>query len=570
MDDTAPHTPHGLQIATPEVEEKFRDKLSEMDLKEKEREVRVEAESSGLGYVNLVGFPVDAETLLMIPEEQSKAMQTVAFFRSGNELRVGSVVPDQPGLLELLAEAEQQHHVHVVRYQISSHSLAAVVKIYEHLPHVRQEVRGVEITAADLDKYRGMFTTFQDLSKKVHAVSLTDVFTMILAGALQARATDVHIEAEETDVKVRYRVDGVLHTVATLPRDTWKRVVNRIKLLAHLKINVEDKPQDGSITISLTKDKIDVRVSTLPTEYGESVALRLLMASSADLTLEDLGLQGPVLKQLQREVTRPSGLLLTSGPTGSGKTTTLYAILNQLNTPDNKIITLEDPVEYKLKGVNQSQVDAEHGYTFAKGLRSILRQDPDIIMVGEIRDLDTAEIAIQATLTGHLVLSTVHTNNAAQGIPRLLAMGVKPFLLAPGLNALMAQRLVRRVCEHCREAAPISEELLARVEKAMQGLAEFPEYTHMVHRPFTFYRGRGCKECQDLGYHGRIGIFELLVKVPEIEKEILSAQVSEYEIAEIGRKRGMISMVQDGILKALAGITTVEEVFRVAEEKAHE
>jgi type II secretory ATPase GspE/PulE/Tfp pilus assembly ATPase PilB-like protein len=570
MDDNAPQTPHGLQVAPPETEQKFRDKLNEMDLKEKEREVRIEAEAGGFGYVNLVGFPVDAETLLMIPEEKCRALQTVAFFRSGNELRVGSVDPNLAGVDALLTEVEQQHHVHVLRYQISQHSFEAVAKIYEHLPHIRKEVKGVEITAADLDKYKGMFEKFQDLSTKVRDVSLTDVFTMILAGALQARSTDVHIEAEEEDVKIRYRVDGVLHNVATLPRDTWKRVVNRIKLLAGLKINIENKPQDGSITISLAQDKIDVRVSTLPTEYGESVAMRLLMASSADLTLEDLGLQGPVLKQLKREVARPSGLLLTSGPTGSGKTTTLYAVLNQLNTQDNKIITLEDPVEYKLKGVNQSQVDAAHDYTFAKGLRSILRQDPDVIMVGEIRDLETAEIAIQATLTGHLVLSTVHTNNAAQGIPRLLAMGVKPFLLAPGLNALMAQRLVRRICEHCREATPISEELLARVERSMKGLAEFPDYSHMVRHPFTFYRGRGCKECQDLGYRGRIGIFELLVKVPEIEKQILSAQISEYEIEEIARKRGMISMVQDGILKALAGITTVEEVFRVAEEEDHD
>ena len=284
--------------------------------------------------------------------------------------------------------------------------------------------------------------------------------------------------------------------------------------------------------------------------------MRLLRSTAVGLKFEDLGLRGRAYEQLKQEIGRPNGMIITTGPTGSGKTTTLYAILNTLNNPETKIITLEDPVEYKLAGVAQSQIDASKDYTFATGLRSILRQDPDVVMVGEIRDLETADIAIQAALTGHLVLSTIHTNSAAGAIPRFLAIGAKSFLLAPGLNAMIGQRLVRKIHEECKEEVKLDDEMMKKVKLILGALQSG---TH------KFYRGRGCTKCFNLGYKGRIGIYEVMVMNKEIEEVILSGKVSEYVMQEIGIKNGMVTMVQDGLLKALDGITTVEEVFSVAE-----
>ena len=313
-----------------------------------------------------------------------------------------------------------------------------------------------------------------------------------------------------------------------------------------------------------------MRVSAIPTAYGESIAMRLLQPAASKISLESLGLRGQAFELLNREIKRPNGMILTTGPTGSGKTTTLYAILQKLNRPEIKIITLEDPIEYKLAGIQRSQIDASKEYSFADGLRSILRQDPDIIMVGEIRDLETAEIAIQAALTGHLVLSTVHTNSASGAIPRFLALGAKPFLLAPALNAVMAQRLVRKIHEECKEETQLDEAAIKKVGEILSAIPE-PAKAELFSRQSSaleqlkFYRGRGCEKCFNLGYKGRIGIYEVFTMSKEIEQVILSGKISEYAVQELAVKAGMVTMVQDGLLKALDGITTVEEVFRVAE-----
>ena len=369
-------------------------------------------------------------------------------------------------------------------------------------------------------------------------------------------------------MKVRFRIDGILHDAAELDSKIWPQVVARVKLVSKLKINVEDRPQDGRFTIFMTDEKIDVRVSALPTAYGESVVMRLLMSSAVGLSFEDLGLRGKSFEALKIEISKPNGMILTTGPTGSGKTTTLYAVLNKLNDPGTKIITIEDPVEYKITGINQSQVDYSKNYTFANGLRSILRQDPDIVMVGEIRDLETAEIAINAALTGHLVITTLHTNDAAGTIPRLLSMQVKPFLLAPAINAMIGQRLLRKICEYCKKEAELDNRMLSRV---MDILSEIPEESGFQIpkeelKKLKFYKGGGCEECQGLGYKGRIGIFEVMTMNKEVETLILTGHVSEYDMRAIGIKHGMITMIQDGLLKAVDGITTVEEVFRVAKD----
>jgi type II secretory ATPase GspE/PulE/Tfp pilus assembly ATPase PilB-like protein len=372
------------------------------------------------------------------------------------------------------------------------------------------------------------------------------------------------VEAEENGIAVRYRIDGILHDVATLPKEQWKRFVSRIKLLSALKINVNDRPQDGRVTLKLESGNLDVRVSTMPTIHGESVVMRILHSGSKGVTFDELGLRGAAYDRLKREVERPNGMIITTGPTGSGKTTTLYGILRTLNKPGVKIITLEDPIEIKMEGINQSQVDISKDYTFAKGLRSILRQDPDICMVGEIRDLESAEIAIQAALTGHLMLSTIHTNSASGVIPRFLSMGVKPFLLAPALNAVIGQRLVRRICTNCIEEEQVPAE---KTERARKILSELPpsEQNNVDLNNLHFYHGRGCEKCSGLGYKGRIGIYEIFTMTKEVEQIILSTEVSEYKIQDLAVKNGMTTMVQDGLLKALDKITSLDEVFRVIE-----
>jgi type II secretory ATPase GspE/PulE/Tfp pilus assembly ATPase PilB-like protein len=436
--------------------------------------------------------------------------------------------------------------------------------LYENLPIIKEISKDINITDEDLNKFGSDVNNLQKLQDKFVNVSVTDILTLMIAAALKINSSDVHVEAEEGGIAVRYRIDGILHDVAMLPKEQWKRFVSRIKLLAALKINVIDKPQDGRVTLRLASGSLDVRVSTLPTIHGESVVMRILHSGSKGVTYDDLGLRGDAYDRLKKEVERPNGMIITTGPTGSGKTTTLYAILRTLNKPGVKIITLEDPIEIKMEGINQSQVDISRDYTFAKGLRSILRQDPDICMVGEIRDLESAEIAIQAALTGHLMLSTIHTNSASGAIPRFLSMGVKPFLLAPALNAVIGQRLVRRICANCVTKDQVNPEKLQQAVELLEKLPE-KEKNKVDFKNLHFYKGAGCEQCSGLGYKGRIGIYEIFVMNKEIEQIILSAQVSEYAIQESVVKGGMVTMAQDGVLKALDKITSLDEVFRVTQ-----
>lgn len=561
MNDQTPN----LRIASPETEEKFREKMAEIKLKEKEHLTQEHGARLGLPYINLTGFPIGPETLATIPKEIAVKLQVVCFLRSGHEIRVAAVNPERDGVAQLVDTVAAEHNAHVGLYAISEHSFQSALKLYDRIPQPRHATSGIEIRQDVVQRYRQELKDFRALEEKVRSVPVTEVFTLILAGAIEAAASDVHIEAEEQDVKARYRIDGVLQTVATLPKDAWPRIINRIKLTAGLKINIDKVPQDGRITLFLDNQHIDVRVSALPTAYGESVVMRLLMGSNVNITFKQLGLRGRAFRLLAQHSERPNGMILTSGPTGSGKTTTLYAIAVKLNKPDIKIITLEDPIEYSLPGVNQSQVDWSKGYTFAKGLRAMLRQDPDIVVVGEIRDLETAETSIQAALTGHLVLSTLHTNDAIGVIPRLLSMGTKPYLLAPALNLMMGQRLVRKICDRCTTDDQLDPETLERVTRALADIpANSPDRVD-PRKPLAFKKGAGCDVCHGLGYRGRTGIFEVIEMTGKLEKLILSGQAAEVDLKALAREQGMLTMAQDGLLKALDGITTVEEVFSVAE-----
>jgi len=557
---------HRPIVASAETSEKLEEKMEEIKLNNFEDLTKAKAAGSDLDYINLKGFPISPEAIALIPQAQAETLRVVCFFYTGSEIRLGSLNPDNPQVKGLAEELRKEKHAQIEIYLISQNSFDLAFALYEKLPKVRKIISGVEIKAEDIEKFEVSIESFDELQALIKETNVTDLITLIIAAALKTDSSDIHIEAEEKEIKLRFRIDGVLHTVAALDNDDWQKIIARLKLIAGLKINITDKPQDGRFTIHLTDDKVDVRVSCIPTTYGESIVMRLLRSSATGLKFEDLGLRGKAFVDLKHEIARPNGMIVATGPTGSGKTTTLYAVLNKLNKPETKIITLEDPVEYKLEGINQSQIEHDKDYTFAQGLRSILRQDPDIVMVGEIRDLETAEVSINAALTGHLVVSTIHTNSAAGVIPRFLAMGVKPFLLSPALNAVVGQRLVRKICPDCKVEEEMNNDVMTKI---LNLLSKIPvESAEKISEDelhnLKFYKGKGCKSCHGLGFKGRIGIYEIMIMTPKIEQVILSEKVSEYEIQDLAVANGMVTMVQDGLLKAKDGITTVEEVFRVA------
>ncbi|MFH1631855.1 MAG: ATPase, T2SS/T4P/T4SS family, partial [bacterium] len=436
-------------------EVQLEEKLKKVSEKSLEGETEQIARSLKVGYINLKGFPVSPDALTLIPEAQALELKAISFMHNGPELRVATTDPKNQKVKDLVFQLEERNKTHGVIYKISEKSFEEGMKLYKTLPKIKKTVKGVQIKEEELEKYQSQMETLADIAKVLKGANVTDLLAIVMAASLKLGSSDIHIEAEEKGIVVRFRVDGILQDVTELDKDLWKKIINRIKLIAGLKININDKPQDGRFTIFQKGKKIDVRTSTMPTAWGESVVMRILNPDSVQLEFEKLGFRKAAFARLEREITKPHGMIVTTGPTGSGKTTTLYAILQRLNKPGVKIITLEDPVEYKIEGLNQSQIDHSKEYTFAKGLRSILRQDPDIVMVGEIRDLETAETAIQAALTGHLLLSTIHTNDAAGAIPRFVAMGVKPFLMAPAINAIMGQRLARRICEKCKKPAEV-------------------------------------------------------------------------------------------------------------------
>lgn len=541
-------------------------KMKQIQTSEIERLTQREAASHSLPYINLKGFPISPEALSLITKEEAEDAKTIVFLKVTDEIRLATSQPGEE--VEKIAQklaSDQLSDVQI--YYCSEASFQFGLSLYEALPKPIEVVYGVKISADDLQRFEKELSNFKDLQEKLKRISTTDLVTLIIGSALKGNASDIHIETEEREIKIRLRIDGILHEAATIPGSQWKLIISRIKLLAGMKINIDSVPQDGRITIYLTNEKIEIRVSTLPTAYGESVVMRLLRPKSISLDFEQLGVEGLAWERLKEEITRPNGMIVTTGPTGSGKTTTLYAILKRLNAPEVKIITLEDPVEYKLPGINQSQIDHSRDYTFARGLRSILRQDPDIVMVGEIRDTETADIAVQAALTGHLVISTIHTNNAAGAIPRFLSMSVKPFFLAPALNCVIGQRLVRLLCNECKRPAEIDEALMTQVKHELNGLPKDTKINLDVNSLRFFApsdKTRTCQACNGLGYNGRLGIYEIFTMNKEIEHMILGSSVSEYDMLAVAKKYGMITMTQDGLIKAARGLTSVEEVLRVA------
>lgn len=552
-----------IVLSDSDTQEKLTEKMGAIKLREKEEETQRVASVSGIPYIDLKGFPISADALSLIPEEQAKELKAIAFLFTGPELRIGAVDPGQEKVKELVYELGERHKTNAALYQISEESLAQGIKLYAALPKIKPVIKGVQITEQELEKYQDNMKDFSAIAEALNKASVTDVLAVVIAASVQLGSSDVHVEAEESGIAVRFRVDGILQEITKLDRDKWKKIINRIKLIASLKLNVTDQAQDGRFTIFQKNKEIDVRTSTIPTAHGESVVMRLLNPDSISLAFDELGFRAPMLKKLQKEIEKPNGMIITTGPTGSGKTTTLYAILKKLNTSDVKIITLEDPVEYKVEGINQSQIDYSKDYTFAKGLRSILRQDPDIVMVGEIRDLETAEIAIQAALTGHLMLSTIHTNDAAGAIPRFLSMGVKPYLLAPAINAIMGQRLLRKLCKGCKKEMEPDAETLEAIKKHITAIPDSSGETKPDLNNLKFFGPGGCVTCNNTGFKGRIGAYEIIIKDADIEKFIQEGNITEYAMRDIAARQGMITMAQDALLKALEGVTAIDEIKRI-------
>lgn len=557
-----------------DIEKALDAKMQELKEKEIEGQLKNKAQQVGFGFINLKGIPVPSDVLQRIPLEQVKEKKVICFYYAPHKTaRLATLQTSEQEILSLKKEFEGILKIPVEMFLTSEKSFVEVLKQYEAVPKIKKTTSGVDIESNDLEKFSEKLSSLGEVASLISSASTTQLVAVVIAAGLKTNSSDIHIEAEIDGIKLRYRIDGVLHTATVLEKSVWQNLISRLKLLSGLKLNIETKPQDGRFSIQTANDKIDVRVSTLPTAYGESVVMRLLLSKMANLKMEGLGLNQLAFEMLERQINRPNGMIITTGPTGSGKTTTLYGILNKLNDAETKIITIEDPIEYEVKGVNQSQINESKDYTFAKGLRSIVRQDPDIILVGEMRDLETVDIALNAALTGHLVLSTLHTNDAAGAIPRFLAMGAKPYLLAPALNLIIAQRLVRKLCEKCKKRVELEENMKNKVWEIVSSIdLQKDEKLRNIEikgkenlSKIDFYKATGCDECNKLGYNGRIGVFEMFEMNKEIEQVILSNEVSEYKIREIAQKSGMVTMIQDGILKATQGITSLEEVFRVVE-----
>jgi len=400
-------------------------------------------------------------------------------------------------------------------------------------------------------------TEFKDKVQKVSEERITEALEIILGGAILLEASDIHIEPRKKEARLRARIDGILQDVLILNIETFQRILSRIKLLAELKLNISDRPQDGRFSVLWGQGLIEIRASSLPAEHGESIVLRILNPKSL-IGIEALGLRKDLEIAFNKEIKKPNGMIIVTGPTGSGKTTTLYAFLKKIQTPENKIITIEDPIEYHLKGISQTQVNPQKGYDFANGLRSIMRQDPDVILVGEIRDLETTQIALQAALTGHLVLTTLHTNDAAGTVARLISLGAKTSNIGPAINMAIAQRLVRKVCEKCSKLRKVSDQELKKIKKELKDIPKDIEVSKLS-KNLKAPESVGCQECGSTGFRGRIGIFEAFFIDDQMEKFILT-NPSIAALREKAIETGMITMRQDGLIKVLQGMTTIEEI----------
>lgn len=538
-------------------------KLAKIHRDAEERDAEHRATTLGIPYVDIRKSPISIEALTIISEVDSSQMQLVSIELKDRLVALAAAHPTSADVQARIAQLKSQGYTTKL-YLASNSAIAEAQLFYKYVAKKTEDITGeVKVGGPDMPK------SFQELTKRLQetdftTVSTTTLFQEISSGALASGASDIHIESKDDGALLRLRIDGILHDVVHLPRHGFITLINRIKLLSRLKLNVRDEAQDGRFTIKIFGgSSAEVRVSIIPADTGEVIVMRILDPNSLAVDVTKLGLRPDDEKLILEELKRPNGIVLNTGPTGSGKTTTLYSFLQHISNSEVKVITLEDPIEYKLPGIDQTQVDPDGGYTFALGLRSILRQDPDVILVGEIRDGETAETALQAALTGHLVFSTLHTNSALGAIPRLVDLGVRPATIAPAMNVVIAQRLVRRLCV-CKKEQPRNEALQAQLAAVVAGLPERVDkkpYEEALAKKIEYAPG-SCEICNGFGYKGRIAIFEFL-QVTEAVKAEIGKDTSEITLHNVAAAQGMVPMQHDGVLKAILGVTTIDEVIEV-------
>ena len=525
----------------------------------------------GIPFVDLKGQKIDFETLSMIPEPIARKNNIVAFNKKGDSLEVAMLNTDDLAAIEFV---KKKVGLKILPRLTDSNSIKSVILQYqkslkaEFGDFIQKEALSLKTLAEDSEGFGG--GQEGDLKKMAEEMPVVRIVDTLLKHAIIQNASDIHIERLENEVLVRYRIDGILHDAMVLPKNVGESITARIKVLSSLKLDEKRLPQDGRFKVEMNKEKVSFRVSIIPTHFGEKTVMRLLKEDVSGFTLESIGFHGEGLERIHYATKQANGMILTTGPTGSGKTTTLYTILDILNTPDVNISTIEDPIEYQMSRINQTQVKPEIGFTFSNGLRSLVRQDPDIIMVGEIRDNETASLAVNAALTGHLVLSTLHTNSASGAVPRLIDMKIEPFLLVSTINVIVAQRLVRQLCS-VKEKYSLSKAELASLKKTvdMDRVLGFLKEEKIVSgkdswETISFYKPKTSPECVD-GYSGRAGIHEVL-KISTAIRDLIVKGGTDEEIEKQARAEGMMTMIEDGIFKAAQGVTTIEEVLRVVTE----
>lgn len=543
----------------------FKKNNSNIGVKKDVNSLAEKADLLGMPYLD-EPIKISSEALSVISRDISKQHKIIAFEKNENKVKVGIVDPNNIDTLNVLRFIVEKKKLELDLYLVSEDVFKKMLEEYSGgtekvIQEAMETLQGDVLDNTEDENKRNSKDTIQ-------SAPVTKLLSVITRHAIEGKASDIHVEPFNKEYRIRFRVDGILHSSLSIPKEVGRAVVSRIKILSNLKIDEKRKPQDGRFKlVDESKHAVDFRVSTLPVVDGEKIVLRLLDTGNKMVNLEGMGLIGKGKEILVKNIKEPYGIILMTGPTGSGKSTTLYACLDILNKEERNIITLEDPVEYSISGINQSQINPEIGYTFASGLRSILRQDPNVIMVGEIRDNETAELTIHAALTGHLVLSTLHTNSSIGAIPRLIDMGIEPFLLASSLRVVAAQRLVRRICQNCKREAKIPKNILEDIQAQIENISpqELEKYKVDLSKGIHVYEGKGCEECGNTGYKGRVAIFEALEINKEIKEIISEKEGSEIEIQKYAENQGVIKIKQDGILKVISGITTMEEIERVTE-----
>lgn len=550
-----------------EEEIRLQDRLDAIKKKESELRARQIADQNGLPYIDLTIAPIETQAVWLIDEKKAKeaglaVLHTMKEEGGQSSAQIALIDPRQKETQEIIEQlAESFSHLNL--FVASPRSLQKAWDRYLDSPEKEGAITGrIDIEVAKIEEVQRSIRNVSDLEtfiKKVPPQKASQLLEVVIAGALKIDVSDIHLEAKEKEALLRFRIDGVLQDVISLSTLSYHVLVSRIKLLSEMMLNRKDIAQDGRFTIAFGDTKIEVRVSVIPAAYGENIVIRVLNPKAISLSLEDLGFKKEDLDLINREIKRPNGMIITTGPTGSGKTTALYAFIRKVATKEKKIITLEDPVEYHLPQITQTQIEPDRGYTFAAGLRAILRQDPDIILVGEIRDKETAEIAIHAALTGHLLFSTLHTNDAAGAVPRLVEMGVNAAILSAALNNILAQRLVRRLCDKCKQKEIASGQEKEFIKKIIASMPEDMRQKYKQQNQFEIFKPGSCQACNQTGYKGRVGIFEIIHIDKDLEKLVASSP-SHAQIEDLAQNKGYTTMVQDGVIKILGGITSVAEV----------